>query len=90
MLAVTLLLCAVAAFATAKATRAFMHRFGLDATTTLLWLGLAEWPKEPSPVRKQNEKRTQTKATVRSRRPTHRARSSRTAERRPAVPRPAR
>ena len=44
ILSVSLALVAVAIAATAKVTQAVMYRLGLDTTTVLLWLGLAEWP----------------------------------------------
>ena len=47
IVAVTVALVAVAIAATAKVTQLVMVRLGLDATTVLLWLGLAEWSDEP-------------------------------------------
>ena len=47
ILAVSITLVAIAILATAKITQVVMTRLGLDATTVLLWLGLAEWSSEP-------------------------------------------
>ena len=47
----TVVLCALAIYAVVRASRAAMHRLGLDPMPTLLWLGLAERPTGPPPPR---------------------------------------
>ena len=42
MLVISLSLCGLAVYATARTSRAAMRRLGLDAMTVLLWFGLAE------------------------------------------------
>ena len=46
MLVISFSLCALAAYGTARASRAAMRRLGLDAMTVLLWFGLAERPSD--------------------------------------------
>jgi hypothetical protein len=46
IVSVSLALFAIAIAATAKVTGIVVARLGLDATTVLLWLGLAEWSNE--------------------------------------------
>ena len=64
ILAVSLTLIALAIAGIAKVTQVVMHRMGLDTTTVLLWLGLAEWSSEP--------RRTRDWSTRRRRRSPHR------------------
>ena len=44
ILAVSISLSALAVYGIAKTTQTIMSRLGLDPTTVLLWLGLAERP----------------------------------------------
>ena len=46
IVSVSLALVALAIAATVKVTQILMARLGLDSTTVLLWLGLAEWSDE--------------------------------------------
>jgi hypothetical protein len=46
MFLITVALCSLAVWGITKAAQTAMRRFGLDAMTVLLWLGLAEWPGE--------------------------------------------
>jgi len=57
ILAVSLILVALAIAGIAKVTQVLMHRLGLDATTVLLWLGLAEWSSEPRRTRDWSARR---------------------------------
>jgi hypothetical protein len=75
ILAVSLALVAVAIAATAKVTDVVMNRFGLDATTVLLWLGLAEWSSEPPRIRPWSARRRRRSPHGGVERPTARRRS---------------
>ena len=46
VVSVTLCLCAVAIWASAKVIRLASDRLGLDVMAVLLWFGLAEWPSD--------------------------------------------
>lgn len=81
MLSVTLPLVAIAIAATAKITQVVMARLGLDATTVLLWLGLAEWDSEPRAHRV--ERRIRQWSVRRQRRSPHRRLARPNARRRP-------
>ena len=50
-------LVALAIAGTAKVTQIVMEHLGLDATTVLLWLGLAEWSSEPRRTRDWSARR---------------------------------
>jgi hypothetical protein len=49
----TALLCPLAVWGIVKAALGTMRRLGVDPTTALLWLGLAEWPVEHPPPEPQ-------------------------------------
>jgi hypothetical protein len=44
VVSVTLCLCVIAIWASAKVIRLASERLGLDLMAVLLWFGLAEWP----------------------------------------------
>ena len=52
-LLITLALCVLAIGGIVKGIRLAMDRLGLDPMTSLLWLGLAEWPTEAPAPREQ-------------------------------------
>jgi len=88
ILSVTLCLCALGAYGTAKVTRKVLERFGLDLMTVLLWLGLAEYPTETR-VSTEHERlrRQRDRSPGRRRRSPHYAFSRpRVGRRRPARP----
>jgi len=88
MLVITICLSALAAGAIARTAQVVMRRRGLDTITVLLWLGLADWPREPRAPRARESKQAvlEGPARGRRRRSPHRPRVHPGARRRPVLP----